>query len=94
MRNQYSPALKAQVVLELLQETRPVPESAAEDGIAPRLLHRWRREVVEHLPDLFADPAAIKRAGAVPDAKVDELYAPIGKRTTQLAGLKKIWPRP
>jgi transposase-like protein len=78
----------------MLQETRPVPEIAAEDGIAPRLLHRWRREVVEHLPDLFADPAAIKRAGAVPDAKVAELYAQIGKLTPQLAGLKKLWPRP
>jgi transposase len=78
----------------MLQETRPVPEIAAEDGIAPRLLHRWRREVVEHLPDLFADPAGIKRAGAVPDAKVAELYAQIGKLTPQLAGLKKLWPRP
>jgi transposase-like protein len=94
MRKQYSPTLKAQVVLEMRQEPRPVTESAAEYGIAPRLLHRWRREVVEPLPDLFADPAAIKRAAAVQDATVEELYAQIGKLTTQLAWLNKIWLRP
>ncbi len=89
MRKHYSPTLKAKVVLEMLQETRPVTEIAAEYSIAPRLLHRWRREVVDHLPDLFADPAAGQREAAAQDAKVEDLYAQIGKLTTQVAWLKK-----
>ena len=89
MRKHYAPALKAKVVLEMLQETRPVTELVAADEIAPRLLHRWRREVVARLPDLFADPAVATQAAAVHDAQVEHLYAQIGKLTTQVAWLKK-----
>ena len=89
MRKHYAPALKAKVVLEMLQETRPVTELAAAYEIAPRLLHRWRREVVARLPDLFADPAVATQAAAVHDAQVEHLYAQIGQRTTQVAWLKK-----
>ena len=89
MRKHYAPALKAKVVLEMLQETRPVTELAAAYQIAPRLLHRWRREVVDRLPDLFADPAVAARQAAGHDAQVEQLYAQIGKLTTQVAWLKK-----
>lgn len=70
MRKHYSPTLQAKVVLEMLQETQPVTEIATEYGIAPRILHRWRREVVDRLPDLFADPAAGQREAATQDVKV------------------------
>ena len=90
MRKHYAPALKAKVVLEMLQETRPVTELAAAYPIAPRLLHRWRREVVDRLPDLFADPAVAARQPAGHEAQVEQLYAQIGKlTTTQVAWLKK-----
>lgn len=75
------------MVLEMLEETRPVTELATEYGIAPRLLQRWRREVVDRLPDLFADPAAAQQAAQ--DAKVEDLYAQIGQLTTQVAWLNK-----
>ena len=57
---------------------------AAEYRIAPRLLHRWRKEAVDHLPDLFADPAAAHQA-----EQVEALYAQMGRLTTQVAWLKK-----
>ena len=57
MRKQYSPTSKAQIVLEMLQETRPVTQIAADYGIAPRLLHRWRKELLDQLPAVLADPA-------------------------------------
>jgi len=89
MRKQYSPTLKAQLVLEMLQELRPVTQIAAEYRIAPRLLHRWRKEAVDHLPDLFADPAAAAREAAHQAEQVEVLYAQIGRLTTQVAWLKK-----
>ena len=94
MRTQYSPTLTAQMVLEMLQETRPVTPMAADYGIAPRLLHRWRQELLDQLPTVFADPAVAARTAEAQAAKVEELYAQIGQLTTQLAWLKKIWPRP
>ena len=78
-----APALKAKVVLEMLQETRPVIELAAAYQMARRLLHRWRREVVDRLPDRFADPAV---AAAGHDAQLEQLYAQMGKLTTQWPG--------
>jgi putative transposase len=94
MSKHYSPTLKAQSVLEMRQETRPVTAIAAAYGIASRLLHRWRREGVDHLPDWLADSATTAQAVQAQEAKIQEPYAPIGKLTTQLAWLKKIWPRP
>lgn len=89
MRKHYSPALKAKIVLEMLQETRPVTQIAAEYGIAPRLLHRWRKELLDQLPAVFADPVATAHTAQAQEAKLEELYAQIGKLTTQLAWLKK-----
>jgi transposase len=81
--------LKAKVVLEMLPDTRPVTELAAAYQIAPRWLHRWRREVVDRLPDLFADPAVAARQAAGADAPVEHRYAQIGKLTPQVAWLQK-----
>lgn len=94
MRKPYAPTLNAQSVLAMLQDTRPVTEMAAESGIAPRLLHRWRRAVVERLPDLFADAAAAAPPAHAQEPHVEELYAPIGKLPTQLAWLQKMGARP
>lgn len=78
----------------MLQETRSVSQIAAEYQIDPRLLHRWRREVVDHLADFFADPVATASAAKAQEQQVQDLYAQIGKLTTQLAWIKKSWPRP
>ena len=77
MRRHYSPALKAKVVRERILETRPVTAIGSEYGIVPRLLHRWREEVVDHLQGLSADPAPVQRETAPQDAKVEDLCAPV-----------------
>ncbi len=85
MRKHYAPALKAKVVLEMLQETRSVTERAAAYQIAPRLLHRWRREVVDRLPDLFADPAVAARQARATTPRSSN-------RTRRLARGPPRWP--
>lgn len=89
MRKQYSAALKAQIVLEMFREDRSVSQIAAEHGIHPQMLHRWRREVVEQLPELFAEPKIAQNLAKAHEEQVQTLYAQIGKLTTQLAWLKK-----
>ena len=84
MRKEHSPTLKTQLVLEMLQELRPVTPMTAEYGIAPRLLHRWRKEAVDHLPYLFADSAAARGAARQAE-RVEALHVQIGRRTTQVA---------
>lgn len=49
-RRKFTPEQKAKIVLEMLREERTVGEIAAEYEIYPRQLHRWKAEVLDHLP--------------------------------------------
>jgi putative transposase len=88
-RKYYSPAFKAQLVQELLREEKTVSQLAAEHGIHPNQLHKWRSVALDGLPSLFSrtdSTAALKSAHA---QEVEDLYAQIGRLTTQLAWLKR-----
>ena len=42
MKTSYSPAFKAQIVRDLLKEEKPINQLAAEHGLHPNQLYRWR----------------------------------------------------
>ena len=94
MRKHYSASFKAQVVLELLREEKTIAELASEYGVHPIMLHRWKNTAVDNLSSLFEDvdkknTTAMKTE---PEKEVEELYSKIGRLTTQVEWLKKIWP--
>ena len=89
IRKHYSPSFKAKVVLELLKETRSISELASEYGVHPSQLHRWRKEALEKLPQVFAQESSWQAERARYDAKMDDLYAEIGRLSAQLSWLKK-----
>lgn len=89
MRKSYPPNFKARVVLELLREEKSVSKLASEYGVHPTQLHRWRKQVIEGLPQLFLAQQDWQKAQAEYEEQVQELYAEIGRLTTQLAWLKK-----
>ena len=91
MRRNHSPAFKAQVVQELLKEQKTLSQLAAEYGVHPNLLTRWREVALKGLPGLFSDQKAQEQAAkdAAHAEQLQELYAEIGRLTTQLAWLKK-----
>jgi len=43
------------VTLELLKEEKTVTQIAAEHGIHPGQLHRWKRQALDHFPHLFTE---------------------------------------
>jgi len=53
MRQQYSSAYKARVVQELLREEKTVVQIAAESGVHPNQLGRWKSTAIQGLPSLF-----------------------------------------
>jgi putative transposase len=53
-RKSYSPAVKAKAVLELLRDDKPLVQVAAEYGVHPNQLRRWKQTVIEQLPELFS----------------------------------------
>jgi transposase-like protein len=91
MRKQYTAEFKAQVVREVLREEKTIGQVASEYGVHPSQVIQWRDKVLAGLPELLSRKGEEKRAatGAAHEKEVHELYAEIGKLTTQLTWLKK-----
>ena len=89
MKKVYTAAFKAQVALDLLKEEKTLVQISAEYGVHANVLRDWRTQALKGLPTIFDrrdDIAALKTTHTQP---VDDLYAEIGRRTTQLNWLKK-----
>ena len=89
MRKQYTATFKTRVVQELLKEEKTLAQIAAEYEVHPTQLKTWRAVALDGLPSLFEkqdSTAELKRAH---EQQLTELYAEIGKLTTQVAWLKK-----
>jgi transposase len=89
-RRSYPAAFKAKVVLSALREDKPLAQVAAEQGVHPNQLRRWRQTAVEELPRLFAGDSPRERQKQLEQEQLlEQLYTEIGRLTTQLAWLKK-----
>ena len=92
MKKVYTAAFKAQVALELLKEEKTLAQISAEYGVHANVLRDWRAQALSGLSTIFErrdDVTALKSLHA---EQVDELYAEIGRLTTQLNWLKKKLP--
>jgi transposase len=54
MRKRYTPTFKAPVVQKLLKEEKTLAQLAAEHGVHPSQLIKWRSTALQGLPSLFA----------------------------------------
>jgi transposase len=89
MRKQYTAAFKARVVQELLKEEKTLAQIASEYEVHPTQLKNWRAQALEGLPSLFEKHDTTAELKAAYEQQLTELYAEIGKLTTQVAWLKK-----
>jgi putative transposase len=89
MRKRHSAAFKAKIVQELLKEEKPLTQLASEHGVHPNQLREWKRIALTGLPSLFDIDKTSVATAADNERKVNELYAEIGRLTTQVAWLKK-----
>ena len=89
VRKQYSAAVAAQVVQELLREEKTVVQLAAEHGIHPAQLHKWRAIALEGLPELFSRSDSAAKLRARYEEQLAELYAQLGRVAAPLAWLKR-----
>jgi putative transposase len=89
MRKHYTAQFKAQVVQEILKEEKTLNQLAAEHGIHPNQLKRWKAMALEGLPSLFSQDDKAVQTAAEHERQVTELYAEIGRLTTELTWLKK-----
>ena len=90
MRKRYTANQKAQIVLELLKEEQTLAQIASAHGVHPTQIRKWKAQVLENLPSLFNDDKkTVRDLQVAHERELDELYAEIGRLTTQLAWLKK-----
>jgi putative transposase len=90
MKKQYSAKQKAQIVKEIYKEEKSIAQLSAEYGIHPNQLYRWRAQAEEGLPGVFEKGKKTEQAEkAAHEREKEELYAEIGRLTTQLTWLKK-----
>jgi transposase-like protein len=90
-RRHFTPEFKAHLVQQILREEQSVSQLAAQHGLHPNQLYRWRDQALAGLPGLFSSQAAQEQAArdAAHAQQVQDLYAQIGELTTQLRWLEK-----
>lgn len=88
-RRRYTPAFKAQVVRELLKEEKTLAQIAAEHGVHPTQLIKWRTIALQGLPTLFAQQDSAVTLKADYEERLAALYEEIGRLSTQVAWLKR-----
>jgi len=89
-KRKYSNQQKAQIVLEIMKEEKTVSQISSEYGIHTSQLYKWRERALTGMADLFDEQGKTEKAlKARYESQIDELYAEIGKLTTQLSWLKK-----
>src|SRR4051812_32275009 len=89
MKKTYTPAFKAQVVQELLKETKTITQLAAEHSVHPNVLREWKVTVLNGMASLFEKGDSIEALRAAYDQQLEDRYAQIGRLTTQVTWLKK-----
>ena len=91
MRNSYTAEFKAKVVREVLREEKTLSQVAAAYGIHTNLVAQWRDVVLRGMVGLFNGSKESEWAAkeVAHEAEKQELYAQIGRLTTQLSWLEK-----
>jgi transposase len=92
MKKSYTATFKAQIVLELLKETKTIGQLSSEYGVHPNILRQWRQAAIKGLPDVFENRDSLTEAKAAYEQQIEDLYAEIGRLTTHVNFLKKKLP--
>jgi len=89
MRKRHSPAFKAKIVTEALKEEKTITQIASENDIHPNQISAWKAAALHALPTLFERESKVQADHAAHQQQIEELYAQIGRLTTQVGWLKK-----
>lgn len=89
MSKRYSPQLKFQVVMELLQGDKTVGQVAKAYGVHPNTASAWKRTLLEKGPEVFAQDSTV----AEYERRIAELERLLGKKEVEIALLKNFLGR-
>jgi transposase-like protein len=78
-RKKYSADFKAKVALEALKEQSTIAEISRKYKIHATVVHKWKRELLEKLPEVFSTRASTREDGK----REAELLKKIGQLTME-----------
>jgi len=87
MRKRYDAKIRAKVALEAVKGEKTLAELSSEFKVHPNQIRKWRKQLLECLPDLFTDWR--KKKDTDSDELISELYRQIGQMKVELDWLKK-----
>lgn len=89
-RKQYTSEFKSKIVLEILKEEKSISEITSDHGIHTNQLRQWRKAALDQMPQAFEkDNKQIDKMKEDYEDQIENLYAEVGKLTTQLSWVKK-----
>lgn len=80
-------AFKAKVALEAIKGEKTLAQLSSEFGVHANQIGRWRKQLLEELPNLFSDRR--KKQDKAQEDLVSELYRQIGQLKVEVDWLKK-----
>lgn len=89
MSRRYSPKLKFQIVMELLQGEKTVGQVARAYGVHPNSASAWKRTFLEKGAEIFAQDGTV----AEYERHIAELEQLLGKKEVEIALLKNFLGR-
>ncbi len=87
MRKKHRSEFKARVAAEAIRGEKTINEIASLYEVHPNVVGVWKKQALDHLPDLFSDKR--KRKAKDDSALLDRLYQQIGQLQVELDWLKK-----
>ena len=87
MRKRYDAKIRAKVALEAVKGEKTLAELSSEFGVHSNQIRKWRKQLLEFLPDLFTDRR--KKKDKDTEELISELYRQIGQLKVELDWLKK-----
>jgi transposase-like protein len=91
-RKGYTPKQKAAIVLEVLRDERSITQNTSEHGIHPDLIYKWKKGGLKNFHEVIEEHKQEKRVIQERHQKeIENLYTQIGRLTSQVKWLKKIW---
>ena len=89
-RRYFTPEEKAKIVFEVLREERTLNEIAAEYGIHPNQLSRWKSEFISNAGRVFSkETDEVEKVKQSYEKEKDELLKQLGQLSYEVVWLKK-----
>lgn len=89
-RRIFTPEEKVKMVIEVLREEKTLNAIAAENGIHPNLLSRWKTEFLNNAGRVFSkETDEVEKVKQSYEKEKDELLRQIGQLSYEVTWLKK-----